>query len=174
MHKAADLFLGGWNLNYNLAVRGGFPVTILATTQNTNSGRAPRGNVRANRYANMAAPSTRTVDRWFGDVTASNFCAAGVNNGSCAYGVPALGELGSAGVGTERAPGYFNLDMSIGKKFQVTERQRFEFRAEMFNIMNYVAFGPPGRDITAPGSFGAITSQIGAPRNIQFGLKYIF
>jgi hypothetical protein len=172
--KALDLIFGGWNLNYNLAKRGGFPVTIFASTQNTNSGRAPRGNVRANRYRIMTEPSVRTVDRWFGDVTASSFCTAGVDNGTCAYGVPALGELGSAGVGTERAPGYFNLDGSIGKFFSITERQRIEFRAELFNVVNFVSLGAPGRDITAPGSFGQIGGQINAPRNIQFGLKYQF
>lgn len=173
-NKLTDLVLGGWNVNYNLAKRGGFPVTIFASTQNTNSGRSPRGNARANYYRDMADPSTRTVDRWFGDVTASSFCAAGVDNGTCAYGIPALGNFGSAGVGTERAPGFFNLDTSIGKRFNITERQRIEFRAEMFNILNYVSWGAPGRDITAPASFGQITGQIGAPRNIQFGLKYYF
>jgi hypothetical protein len=172
--KVLDLLFGGWNVNYNLAKRGGFPVTITASTQNTNSGRSPRGNARANRYSNFVPTGNQTVDRWFGDVTASSFCAAGVNNGTCAYGIPALGEFGSAGVGTERAPGFFNLDTSIGKRFNITERQRLEFRAEMFNVLNYVSFGPPGRDITAPATFGQITGQIGAPRNIQFGLKYAF
>ena len=115
------------------------------------------------------------MDSWFGKAfTASDFCAAGVDNGTCAYGIPALGEFGSSGVGTERAPGFFNLDMSIGKNFKVTERQRFEFRAEMFNVLNFVSWGPPGRDITAPAGFGTIGGQIGAPRNIQFGLKYAF
>lgn len=174
VNKAADLLLGGWNINYNLAKRGGFPVTIFAGTQNTNSGRSPRNNARANYYRDMSDPSTRTVDRWFGDVTATSFCTAGVDNGTCAYGVPAPGQFGSAGVGTERAPGFFNLDTSIGKRFNITERQRLEFRAEMFNILNYVSWGAPGRDITAPASFGQITGQIGAPRNIQFGLKYYF
>ena len=122
----------------------------------------------------MAEPSVRTVDRWFGDVTATSFCAAGVDNGTCAYGIPALGEFGSAGVGTERAAGYFNLDSSIGKRFNITERQRVEFRAEFFNVLNFVSFGPPGRDITAPAGFGAIGGQINSPRNIQFGLKYQF
>lgn len=173
-NKVVDLVLGGWNLNYNLAVRGGFPVTIWATTQNTNSGRSPRNNARANRYGTLAEPSVRTVDRWFGDVTATTFCAAGVNNGTCAYGIPALGEFGSAGVGTERAPGFFNLDSSIGKRFAITERHRIEFRAELFNVLNSVSWGPPGRDITTPATFGAITGQINSPRNIQFGLKYMF
>jgi len=172
--KAMDLVFGGWNINYNLSARGGFPVTIFASTQNTNSGRSPRGNARANYYREMAAPATRTVDRWFGDVTASSFCVAGVDNGTCAYGIPALGEFGSAGVGTERAPGFFNLDTSIGKRFSITERQKLDFRAELFNVLNFVSWGPPGRDITAPASFGAIGSQINLPRNIQFGLKYSF
>jgi hypothetical protein len=172
--KAMDLILGGWNINYNLSARGGFPVTIFAGTQNTNSGRTPRNNARPNRYKVMEAPATRTVDRWFGDVTSSTFCTAGVNNGSCAYGVPAAGELGSAGVGTERAPGFFNLDSSIGKFFALTERQRLEFRAEFFNLLNSVSWGAPGRDITQPASFGQITGQINAPRAIQFGLKYQF
>ncbi len=172
--KAMDALLGGWNINYNLAKRGGFPVTITAGTQNTNSGQSPRGNARANRYRDYPAVSVRTVDRWFGDVTASSFCAAGVDNGTCAYGIPALGKFGSAGVGTERAPGFFNLDTSLGKRFNVTERQTLEFRAELFNVLNYVSLGNPGRDITAPAGFGSIGGQINLPRNIQFGLKYFF
>ena len=173
-NKAMDLVFGGWNINYNMSLRGGFPVTIFAATQNTNSGRSPRGNARANYYRNLAEPSTRTVDRWFGDVSASSFCTAGVDNGTCAYGVPALGEFGSAGVGTERAPGFFNLDTSLGKRFAINERHNIEFRAEFFNILNSVSWGAPGRDITAPASFGSITGQINAPRSIQFGLKYRF
>jgi hypothetical protein len=44
----------------------------------------------------------------------------------------------------------------------------------LFNVLNSVSWGAPGRDITAPASFGSITGQINAPRNIQFGLKYAF
>ncbi len=174
VNKAVDLALGGWNISYNLAKRGGFPVTVFAGSQNTNSLQTPRGNVRANYYRTMAEPTTRTVDRWFGDVTTSTFCTAGTDNGTCAYGIPALGRLGTAGVGTQRAPGFFNLDTSIGKRFNVTERQYLEFRAELFNVLNYVSWGAPGRDVTSLGTFGQITGQIGAPRNIQFGLKYYF
>jgi hypothetical protein len=69
---------------------------------------------------------------------------------------------------------YFNLDTSIGKSFQLTEHQRLEFRAEFFNVSNVVNYGPPARDITSPATFGQITTQVGTPRNIQFGLKYYF
>ena len=120
------------------------------------------------------AVTSQTVDRFYGPVDASTFCAAGVDNGTCAYGVPALGTFGTAGVGTERAPSYFNFDASIGKKFYVSERQFADFRVEFFNAANHVSFGPPGRDITTPSTFGQITSQVTSPRNIQFGLKYHF
>ena len=97
-----------------------------------------------------------------------------MDNGTCAFGSPADGQLGSAGVGTLRAPSFFNFDASIGKKFFVTERQYVDFRMEMFNAFNHASWGAPGRDITNPGAFGQITSQVQNPRNIQFGLKYYF
>ncbi len=173
MGRAADLILGGWSISYFLSTHSGFPVSINASAAQTNTGQSVRGNVRANYYRNMKVTS-QTVDRFFGPVDSTTFCAAGVDNGTCAYGVPALGTFGTAGVGTQRAPSFFNLDASIGKKFHVTERQYLDFRVEFFNLANHVSFGPPGRDITALGSFGQITSQVTTPRNIQFGLKYNF
>jgi hypothetical protein len=176
MSRAADLIIGGWNVNYMMTTHTGFPVTIFAGAHQANTFQSVRGNVRANRYRNMPAPATRTVDRWFGDIPAGTnpFCASGVDNGTCAYGIPAIGQFGNSGVGTERAPGFFQLDMSIGKKFAVTERQYLEFRAEFFSLPNNVSWGAPGRDITSPAGFGTIGGQLNAARNIQFGLKYFF
>ncbi len=171
-NKAADLILGGWNTNFFASAHSGFPVTIFASSANT-GGRTPRGNVRANAYRPYAI-TTQTVDQFYGAVTAANFCAAGIDNGTCAFGIPAVGSLGSAGVGTMRAPSFFNLDGSVGKKFDITERQYLDFRVEFFNLLNHASWGPPGRDITNPGAFGQITAQVQNPRNIQFGLKYYF
>jgi hypothetical protein len=173
MNKAAELLLGGWNVNYFLSTHSGFPVTVNAGAHQNNTGQSVRGNVRANYYRQLNVTS-RTVDRWFGPVD-TVFCQQnGVDNGTCAYGLPALGQFGSAGVGTERMPGFFNLDASIGKKFYVSENNYLDFRAEFFNALNFVSWGAPGRDMTSPASFGTITSQIGNPRNIQLGLKYYF
>lgn len=169
MHRAADLLLGGWNLNYFVSAHSGFPVTITARD---NTGQAVRGNVRAMYYRPMEISGTQTVDAFYG--TGITFCPDGVDNGTCAYGQGANGSFGSAGVGTERAPSFFNLDLSVGKKFNVTERQYVDFRAEFFNALNHVSWGPPARGINVPATFGQITGQIGNPRNIQFGLKYYF
>jgi hypothetical protein len=172
MNKMVDLLVGGWSANYFLNAHSGFPVTVFASSANT-GGRTPRGNVRANAYRPFQITS-QSVDQFYGPVTAANFCAAGVDNGTCAFGIPAVGTLGSAGVGTLRAPSFFNFDASIGKKFHVTERQYVDFRMEMFNAFNHASWGPPGRDITNPAAFGQITGQVQNPRNIQFGLKYYF
>jgi len=117
---------------------------------------------------------SQTVDAFFGPVTASSFCAAGVDDGTCAFGIPAVGTLGSAGVGTLRAPSFFNLDASFSKKFNITETKYLQYRAEFFNFFNHASWGPPGRDITTPTSFGQITSQVQNARNIQMALKFYF
>jgi hypothetical protein len=145
----------------------------MASAHQANTLQSVRGNVRPNRYRPMNY-TVQTVDRFYGPVDSTTFCTTGVDNGTCAYGVPAYGSFGNAGVGTERAPSYFNMDLSIGKKFHVSESNYIDFRAEFFNAFNHVSFGPPGRDITSLGSFGQITSQITPARNVQFGLKYYF
>jgi hypothetical protein len=176
MGKAADLVVGGWNLNYTVMARSGFPMTIRAADR---TGQAVRGNVRANRYGPLVVnESLRDIDNWFGLPTATAeraavFCAAGVSTG-CAYGQPSDGQFGNSGIGTERAPSFFSMDFSIGKKFNITERQYVDFRAEFFNALNHVSWAPPGTSVAAPASFGAVTAQVQAPRNIQFGLKYHF
>lgn len=175
--KAVNLILGGWNVNYFVMARTGFPITITATDR---TGQAVRGNVRANRYGKLTPnASLVSIDNYYGlpaDTAARTayFCAAGVNNGACPYGQPADGNFGSSGIGTERGPSFFSTDLSIGKKFNITERQYLDFRTEFFNAFNHVSWGAPGRSIANPASFGAITSQVQAPRNIQFGLKYYF
>jgi hypothetical protein len=177
-NKFADAVLGGWGLNFNMAARSGLPITVRG---NDRTGQAVRGNVRANYYRSLTVDeSARNVDNWFGlptDTTARQnfFCLTpGANSGSCAYGNPADGQFGNAGIGTERGPSFFNLDFAIGKRFNITERQVIEFRTEFFNALNHVSFAPPGANLTNVGGFGQIGAQVQNPRNIQFGLKYFF
>ena len=177
MSKAADLIVGGWNLNYSVATRTGLPITVRAIDR---TGQAVRGNVRANRYREFTVnESARNVDNWFGLPTdtaarAAFFCPAGVDNNSCAYGQPADGSFGNSSIGTERGPGFFSTDMSIGKRFSMSESRYIDFRMELFNAFNNVSWAPPGANIGNPATFGVIGSQVQAPRNIQFGLKYFF
>jgi hypothetical protein len=81
-----------------------------------------------------------------------------------------------------RGPAFTQFDMGLAKHFPIGEKYVVEFRADAFNVFNHVNFGLPAAggggtggtaDITAPGSFGVITSA-GAPRQMQFALRLDF
>lgn len=57
--------------------------------------------------------------------------------------------------------------------FGPSERMYIEFRAEFFNLFNRPQFGPPGNAFGSP-TFGQVTSTVGNPRLIQFGMKFAF
>jgi hypothetical protein len=68
-----------------------------------------------------------------------------------------------------------NMDFTIGKSFKLTERQSLRFRADFFNLTNHPSFANPSAvDIEAPSSYTQITSVVGAPRLIQFSLKWSY
>ena len=65
-----------------------------------------------------------------------------------------------------------NFDLSVYKNFAITEGTRVQFRFEAFNSFNTPAFGVPNVQ-AGNNNFGLISSA-GRPRNLQFGLKFIF
>jgi hypothetical protein len=82
--------------------------------------------------------------------------------------------FGSSSRNILRGPGQKSVDLSIGKSFRVTEASRLEFRAEFFNLFNFVNFSLPNNNMTVPGTVGRITSTSTGPRVIQCALKYSF
>jgi hypothetical protein len=68
-----------------------------------------------------------------------------------------------------------NLDFTLGKAFQLTERQSLRFQTDFFNLFNHPSFANPSSlDVQSRSSFATITSVVGTPRLIQFSLKYSF
>lgn len=70
-------------------------------------------------------------------------------------------------------PGQKNLDISFIKFLPFGERIKGEFRAEFFNVFNWVNYANPGNLIGTP-TFGRITSASTGPRVIQFAFKLGF
>jgi len=77
---------------------------------------------------------------------------------------------------------YWDVDFGLIKDFTLTEKTRFEFTAQAFNLFNRVNFSDPNTlvpDTGAPlvpgsqGTFGQITST--RPwRELQFAAKILF
>jgi hypothetical protein len=79
---------------------------------------------------------------------------------------------GNCGVGTLEGPGSHTWDFSLRRRFELTERFRLQFQADIFNAFNRANFRDLDANLTNAG-FGQI-STAGPPRNIQFGLKLTF
>ncbi|MGH9477214.1 MAG: carboxypeptidase regulatory-like domain-containing protein [Terriglobales bacterium] len=65
-----------------------------------------------------------------------------------------------------------NLDMSLGKKTQISERTSLTLSADFFNTLNNVNFATPNLNMFAPTNFGAITNQF-VPTNRTAGSRWI-
>jgi hypothetical protein len=72
-----------------------------------------------------------------------------------------------------RVDGIRSHDLSLFKDFRILERLRAQFRGEFLNAFNTPRFGGPNTSVTSS-SFGVISSQANAPRQIQFGLKLLW
>ena len=61
-------------------------------------------------------------------------------------GVPLMNSMpdgGNLGRNTFRGPAFGRWDLSLSKTFSITDRARFEFRADANNLFNHRNFGPP-------------------------------
>ncbi len=87
-----------------------------------------------------------------------------------------------------RAPGYWNLDASLGKEFHITEREHFEFRWDTFNTLNHQKLGRPNNRFCLPPlpdgtvdlvhqvgcQFGRITDVQTDPGAMELALKFFW
>jgi hypothetical protein len=70
-------------------------------------------------------------------------------------------------------PRYWNLDSTISKNFQLSERFRMEFRLEAYNLTN--SFMPSNPDVNIYSSlFGRSTGQANTGREMQYTLRVHF
>jgi hypothetical protein len=157
--------VGGWEITGIITLQSGYPFTVLSSVDLSNTG-SP--SPRPDRVCSGAGP--KTVAEWF---NTSCFNTAALTQ-AFAAGTPTWG---NAGRNILSGPGLQEWDISLIKKTKISERLSLEFRGEFFNLFNRPNFAPPANGAGATygaSEFGAITSQSGTPRDIQFGLKLLF
>jgi Carboxypeptidase regulatory-like domain len=157
---------GAWTFSGLLQARAGRPLTITASRA---TGDLPDGNnqaQRADRVANQPLyPAQQTAEQWFN---------------VAAFVVPAPGTWGNAGRNNVLAPGLFQIDLALQKRFPIGGARSFEFRVEAFNAFNRVNLGAPGTAVTSPSTFGRITGPLnrgygtGTARQMQFMFRLNF
>jgi len=155
-----------WQLAPVIALYTGQPNTVTTGSDVSLTGvNADRPNVVA------GVPSLpNTLTQWFNPAAFAGGCttAAYVGNPSC---VP-LGTFGNAGRDVFHNPGTIQWDMSVSRKFQITERWKIELRSDFFNIMNHANWNAPATGLTST-TFGQVTT-FGSPRLIQMAMKVYF
>jgi hypothetical protein len=93
------------------------------------------------------------------------------------FGTPTFGNVGQYILS---GPNFFNLDASLFKNFQITERFKLEFRTEWYGALNNPQFGNPGLTFGSStfglvtGTYGTYPASTGGARVIDFGLRLMF
>ncbi|MPY91064.1 MAG: hypothetical protein GEU99_24515 [Luteitalea sp.] len=154
-NRAIDAVAGGWAASVAVTAHTGFPFTVIDGSRP--SLQASRASERPNRIGSGEVDNP-TLERW---IDRSAFESA------------PDGQFGDAGVGILRAPGYWNVDLSISKRLLTMGQQYIVIRGEMFNVLNHPNMGPPDRNIQST-TFGPITGTVGDPRIVQLVAKYYF
>jgi Carboxypeptidase regulatory-like domain len=170
-NRLTDEIAGGWKLSTAIVGYSGFPEVITGGSNNSQSD----GENRVNQYRKLRIKD-RSNANWFGtDPSATPCLVAGVDNGVCAFGVPAENTFGTESNGAVRGPGFFNTDLSAFKDFHTFREETIGFRFDAFNAFNIVDYGNPDTGITDT-TFGNVSLQTprSTERHLQFSAHYNF
>jgi hypothetical protein len=162
MNKVVNAIVGGWSVSPIVSFRTGFPMPVYGAADE--SGTNSRGS-RANCNGLPAITGETPIGgntggfQWF------------TNNGN--FTNPAPGTFGNCSpqLGGLRGPHYTDVDLSLHKDFQMTERFKLQFRTDFVNAFNHVQANAPNMGLGA--TMGQVTSAQ-SPRNIQFALKLYY
>jgi Carboxypeptidase regulatory-like domain len=203
---AANQILGNWELGTIINARSGLPLDVKITRSDVvwiddaktifgKSGDCTAGG-GTGCIAVINTPgggSSRNVRRPDLVPGVNPFLSNGEVN-PAAFTPPKPGTFGNYERGSLHGPSFAQLDLVVAKKFNVTETVTFDFRTEIFNLLNHPNFKnppvslpedfgvQPGTPYTASaaGSFGKYNSIVGSTvglgsnRQIQFGFRINF
>ena len=178
--RAVDLIVGGWSINGIYTYQSGEPFTVRSGVLTANATAQSRAALKPG----VTLPEAQLQEKAgvIGPVFFQN---------ADAFTFP---DPGSVGLGRNifQGPSFWNVDASIAKGFQITERVRAVFRTEFFNALNHPNFRNPrdasvGSPAITSGVFGqaccvtlstassAATNQNGESwRVVQMALKLSF
>jgi hypothetical protein len=161
-NKVVNAIIGGWAVSPIVTFRTGFPMPVSGASDESGTfSRGARANCNGLPKITGETPIAGTTGgfQWF------------TNNGN--FTNPGVGSFGTCAVqlGGLRGPHYTDVDLSIHKDFQITERFKVQFRTDFINAFNHVQANAPSMGLGS--TMGQVTSAQ-PPRNIQLALKLYY
>jgi len=186
MNGLEDAIAGGWQVSGITHIQAGFPLSINA---NNNAGSLWGGNQHPNltgagiKTAGCGgAPPSGGVSHPFIPV-GTKYCFFNgqpsdkslLNLGQGAFSQASAYDFGSAPryFSNLRAPGYVDEDLGIQKWFNLTEKFRMQFTAQMFNAFNHPNFDSPDINLGDAGKSMGESNNTQGPRQVQLSLKIV-
>jgi Carboxypeptidase regulatory-like domain/TonB dependent receptor len=163
-NKIVDYIIGGWAFNGILTLTSGQPFDVgiggdQALTENFGCCNGYYDRLNRVKGEPVYAPNKGPLE-W-------------LNPAAFTPPPKAFASFGDLGRNSLRADWFRNLDLSFFKELPITERYRFEFRFEGFNVFNTPTFNPPDQNFSDP-NFNVISSTRSFARQLQFGVKFYF
>ncbi len=167
--KLANQLAGGWQITSTTVFQSGVNRSVTSPNTSTIAFISQRADATgmASNSSFTAGGNTIVPGKDFGGTNPSLYW---FNPNAFSRTAPLM--FGTSGRDLISGPGFWNWDISVFKKFPLTESKQLQFRGEFFNAFNQVRFNPPNMDVSSP-FFGQIQSAQ-PPRIIQLGLRLQF
>jgi hypothetical protein len=155
----ADEVVGGWQTSATIQWQTGNPFTVVTANNNDyaqSGAQYPNVVPGVNPYA--GAHQIGPNSNWFNEA---------------AFSQPDAGTYGNSRRDTLRAPGYSNINFSLGKNFNIWEKTTFLLRIDASNVLNHPSFGQPNAN-WGPGQISSISSVTDGGRSAEILGKISF
>jgi len=166
MNAVEDAVVGGWQVSGITHVQAGFPLSIGNTGGNAAS------LWGGNQHANVVSKAFKSGTCGTGSSTIP------VGKTYCWFNPAAFAQAPAYTFGNApryfsnlRSPGYVDEDLGIQKWFNIAEKFRLQFSAQMFNAFNHTNFDTPDTNL-GDSTMGQISNTQGA-RQVQLTLKLV-
>lgn len=183
---AAGWILGGWQINGVLQISSGAPIDFSAPNSNLN---APGNNNTLDYFGDggiQVLHGTGPGNSWFKNTKCSFSSSGTLTTTDGCFAQSGTNQFGNLSKNVISGPGFWNLDASLYRTFDIKERFKLQIRANATSVVNTPQWANPSTDITSA-NFGLITS-VGngrsgqtlpggygsGARQFEFGAKLIF
>lgn len=177
-----------WSVDTVIVARTGFPFNAVITTPSVLGGSGTtRADLVPGQPLYVRGAQCASVFQSPGVLAPGHACPGGLGLNPNAFVIPPTPRQGTEPRNDIAGFGLTQVDLSIGRKFPITERFNLQFRADAFNVFNHPNFTNPFPNLnfgpsallsteTLNNGLGGLSPlfQEGGPRSLQLSLKLTF